>query len=100
MKKPVFVVLRKFYHVERGVYSPFSPDGGDILLFNSYDTARESALSWCARLSAQVSTLCECGELPEAPCQYDNLVMQCLGRECYDNVYVRVIAEIYQKYVL
>lgn len=100
MNKPVFVVLRKYYHVVYGVVTPFSPDGGDILLFSSYDAAKEYALTWCSRLASQVSTLCDCGELSPSACQCDNLVMQCFGRECFDNAYVRVVAEIYQKDVL
>lgn len=100
MEKPVFVVLRKYYRSERGVYSPFSPDGGDVLLFGTYEAAKENALTWCSRMARNVSTLCECGELPAAACQYDNLVMQCLGRDCYDGGFTRLIAEVYQKYVL
>lgn len=100
MEKPVFVVLRKYYHVVGGVVAPFSPDGGDILLFGSYDAAKASAIKWCGQLSPRVSTLCDCGELSAAACQCDNLVMQCRGNECFDNAYVRVVAEVYQKYVL
>lgn len=100
MKKTVFVVLRKYYHVVNGVVAPFSTYGGDILLFSSYDEAMESALAWCGRLASQVSTLCDFGELSPSACQCDTLVMQCYGRECFDNAYVRVVAEIFQKYVL
>lgn len=100
MDKPIFVVLRKYYHLCGGYVSPFSPDGGDILLFDSYDDAKAFALKWCGRLAPRVSVLCDCGELSAAACKCDNLVMQCRGNECFDNTYVRVIAEVYQKYVL
>lgn len=100
MEKPVFVVLKKYYRRVYDVVIPFSPDGGDIVLFSSYDEAKEYALSWCRRVSSQVSTLCECGELSPSACQCDNLAMQCIGRECFDTACVRVVAEIYQKYVL
>lgn len=100
MNKPVFVVLRKYYHFVYEVVAPFSPDGGDILLFSSYDAAKESALTFCSRMASQVSAFCDCGELTPSACQCDNLVMQCFGWECFDDAYVRVVAEIYQKYVL
>lgn len=100
MKKPVFVVLKKYYHYVNGACVPFVLDGGDVNLFGSYDEAKKSAKEWCENLAHDVFTFCDIGELPEAPCQYDNLVMQCIGSECCVPVIVRVVAEIYQKYVL
>lgn len=100
MEKPIFVVLRKYFYVVNGIDTPFTPDGGDIMLFGSYEAAKAHALTWCGRLARRVSTLCDCGELSAAACQCDNLVMQCVGRECHDNMYVRVGCEVYQKYVL
>lgn len=79
---------------------PFCPDGGDILLFGSYDEAKESALKWCRGMADDVICLSDCGELPDVACQIDNLVLQCLGRFCSDDSYERVEVEIYQKYVL
>ena len=100
MEKPIFVVLRKYFYVVNGIDTPFTPDGSDVLLFGSYNDAKAHALTWCERLARRVFTLCDCGELSAAACQCDNLVMQCVGRECLDNMYVRVRAEVYQKYVL
>lgn len=100
MEKPVFVVLKKYFHVVNGIDTPFTPDGGDIMLFGSYDEAKESALKWCEYFSHDVFTYCDNGELPAAPCNYDNLVMQCVGSKCYELHLVRVVAEVYQKYVL
>lgn len=100
MEKPVFVVLRKYFSFANGFDTPFPCDGGDIKLFGSYEDAKEHALTWCERLAGSVSTLCDCGELPAAACQIDNLVMQCVGRDCSYPLYVRVVAEVYQKYVL
>ena len=100
MNKPVFVVLRKFYHASHGSLRAFSSDGADILLFDNYDVASKSALQWCERFAKSVSTLCDIGELPESACQIDNLVMQCVGQNCFDVSYMRVGCEIYQKYVL
>lgn len=100
MKKPVFVVLRKYFSVANGFDTPFTSDGGDILLFDSYEGAKAHALTWCERLARCVSTLCDCGELSPAACQIDNLVMKCVGRDCSYPLYVRVVAEVYQKYVL
>ena len=100
MKKPVFVVLRKYFYVVNGVDTPFTPDGGDIVLFGSYESAKEAALNWCRRFAKNVSTLCDYGEISAAACQIDDMVMQCVGRDCYDGLYMRVGAEVYQKYVL
>lgn len=100
MEKPIFVVLRKYFYVVNGIDTPFTPYGGDIMLFESYEGAKAFALKWCGRLARKVSTICEHGELSAAACKCDNLVMQCVGRECVYNMYVCVCAEIYQKYVL
>lgn len=100
MEKPVFVVLRKYFHVVNGACVPFVLDGGDVELFGTYDAAKESALKWCENLAHDVFTYCDIGELPAAPCQYDNLVLQCIGSECSVPCIVRVVAEVYQKYVL
>lgn len=100
MKKPVFVLLRKYFHVVSGSCVPFVLDGGDVMLFETYDAAKESALKWCEQFAHDVFTYCDIGELPDAPCQFDNLVMQCIGSECCVPVIVRVVAEIYQKYVI
>lgn len=100
MKKPVFVVLKKYFYSVRGVDTPFTSDGGDILLFGSYEEAKKQALKWCSDLAEQVNLLSDIGELPEAACQIDNLVMQCVGHGCYGVVFVRIGAEIYQKYVI
>lgn len=100
MGKPVFVLLKKYFYVVNGFDTPITPDGYDVLLFGSYDDAKEKALAWCAQLARNVATLCDCGELSAAASQGDDLVMQCCGNECFYNAYVRVIAEIYQKYVL
>lgn len=100
MEKPIFVLLRKYFHVVNGACVPFVLDGGDVELFGSYDAAKESALKWCENLSRDVFSYCDIGELPAAPCQCDNLVFQCIGRESCVPVIVRVVAEIYQKDVL
>lgn len=100
MKKPVFVVLKKYFYSVRGVDTPFTTDGGDIALFDSYDEAKQQALRWCRNLAEQVSMLTDVGELPESACQIDNLVMQCVGRGFVDVSCERIGAEIYQKYVL
>lgn len=100
MKKPVFVLLRKYFHVVKGECVPFFLDGGDVELFESYDAAKESALKWCETLAHDVFTYCDIGELPSAPCQFDNLVFQCIGNESCVPFIKRVVAEIYQKYVL
>ena len=100
MEKPIFVVLRKYFCVVNGINRPFAPDGGDILLFGSYEAAKAHALTWCGLLARSISLLCDCGELPAAACQCDSLVMQCIGRECHDNIFVSISAEVYQKYVL
>lgn len=100
MKTPVFVVLKKYFYSAHGVDTPFTSDGGDILLFGSYEEAKKQALKWCCNLAEQVNLLCDVGELHEAACQIDNLVMQCVGHGCHDVVCVLISAEIYQKYVL
>ncbi len=100
MEKPIFVVLRKYYHDVRGVYSPYSPDGGDVLLFDTYEAAKDNALTWCSQMARSVLTLCECGELSPSACLTDNLVMQLVGKDCYDAGFSRLIIEVYQKYVL
>lgn len=100
MKKRVFVVLKKYFYSIHGVDVPYTPDGGDILLFDSYDVAKAKALDWCSCLAEQVSVLTDVGELPDAACQIDSLVMQCLGRSFYGVSCERVVAEVYQKYVL
>lgn len=99
MKKTVFVVLRKYYHVVGCSVQPFSADGGDILLFPSYDEARGAALKWCGQMARQVSILCDYDELSATSAQYDDHVFRCVGRENRDAECVRVEAEIYQKYV-
>lgn len=100
MKKPVFVLLKKYFYSVNGVDTPFTSDGGDVLLFENYETAKVQALKWCSNLANQVSLFVDVGELPEPACQIDNLVMQCIGRNCNDIACVRIVAEIYQKYVL
>lgn len=100
MENPIFVVLRKYFYAVNGIDTPFTPDGGDIMLFGSYEAAKEHALTWCGRMARRVSLLCDCGELSAAACQCDYLVLQCVGHECYDNWCVRVGCEVYQKYVL
>lgn len=100
MKNPVFVVLRKYYHLVNGSVCPYSTDGGDIHLYDSYDDAKAAAIKWCSVWCSQVHTLCDCSELPASACQIDNLVFQCFGQNCYDNAYFRVAVDIYQKYVL
>lgn len=100
MKKPVFVVLRKYFHVVNGACVPFVFDGGDVELFGSYDEAKESALKFCERLSRDVFIYYDIGEMLAGPCQYGCLVMQCIGNESTVPCVERVVAEIYQKYVL
>lgn len=100
MKKPVFVVLKKYFHVVSGYDTPFTPANSDIELFRSYEAAKECALSWCNTMARQVDVLCDCGALSEAASQCDNLVMQCVGYNCYGSLYVRIGADNYQKYVL
>ena len=100
MEKPIFVVLRKYFHVAYDSIYPFCPDGGDILLYDNYDVAKQSALKWCRGMADDVVCLCDCGELSAEACQIDSLVLQCFGRFCKDCSFVRVEVEIYQKYVL
>ena len=100
MKKPIFVVLRKYFSSAKGFDTPFTSDGGDISLFDSFDDARDAALSWCSRWAKSVSVLRDCGELSDAACQCDNWVFQCVGTDCTYPLYVRVVADIFQKYVL
>lgn len=100
MEKPIFVVLRKYFFVSHNIDTPCTSDGGDILLFGSYEAAKENALTWCGRMASQVVAFCDIGELPASACQLDNLVFQCVGRECHDTLYTRVSCEIFQKYVL
>lgn len=100
MEKPVFVVLRKYFYVVNGIDTPFTPDGGDIVLFGSYESAKEASLKWCHHFAKNVTTLCDYGEISAVACIIDEMVMQCVGRECYDGLYMRVSAEVYQKYVL
>lgn len=100
MEKPIFVVLRKYFYEKNGIDTPFTPDGSDVMLFGSYDDAKEYALSWCGRLARRVSTPVDCGELSAVACQSATLVLHCIGLECYVKMYARVSAEIYQKYVL
>lgn len=94
------MLLRKCFYVSSGVDVCFTPDGGDIELFSSYDDAKLYALSWCELMAREVSTYRDSGELSEAERQCDDLVMWCVGRDCYDRMYSRVGCEIYQKYVL
>ena len=100
MGKPVFVVLKKYFYSVGAIDTPFTSDGDDILLFNSFEDAKVNALAWCGRWARKVYELVDYGVLSEIACQHDNLVLQSSGSDCYDKAYSRVVVEIYQKYVL
>lgn len=100
MERPLFVVLRKAFHALEGYDVAFCPDGGDVRLFFSYDSALKDALAWCNACARDVETVMSLGEISKPSAQYADIVAQIVGYRCFDKAVRRVSVEILQKYVL
>lgn len=100
MRKPVFVVLRKYFTNVNGVHTPFMPSGDDIDVFRSYEEAKASVMSWAEGMGKEQFVFCDWGELPRAAAKCDDLVFSISISYCVSPSYVNVGASIYQKYVL
>lgn len=100
MKKPVFVVLRKYFSFVNGVHTPFTCAGSDIDIFESFEEAKASVLRWAESMGKEQHVFCDCGELSEASAQCDNLVFCVSVSRCVSRNFANVGASVYQKYVL
>lgn len=100
MERPVFVVLKKAFHILHGYHVAYCPDGSDVELFFDYAKALASAKNWCHAQAGGVKVLTDVGELSRASAQYDDLCARIVGERCFDSGTERVGVEIYQKYVL
>lgn len=100
MERPVFVVLRKAFHILHGFHVAYCPDGGDVELFFSYEKAFKSAENWCHAQARDVEVFMNLGELSRASAQYSDICAEIIGKRCFDSGTERVCVEIFQKYVL
>ena len=100
MKKPVFVVLRRYFSSIRGVNTPFAPASADVTIFESFEEAKGSVLRWAESMGKENFVFCDWGELPRAASQCDDLVFSISVSSCVSQNFVTVAADIYQKYVL
>lgn len=100
MKKPVFVVLRKYFAVVDGVSIPFTTCGTDIQVFESFEEAKASVMRWAESMGKEQHVFCDNGELSRAAAQTDDLVFCVSVSRCVSRFFANVGADIYQKYVL
>lgn len=100
MEKPVFVVLRKYFSRVNGVHSPFTTSSLDIIVFESFEEAKASVMSWAESMGLEQHVLCDYGELSREAAQTDDLVFSVSVSRCVSRYFVNVGANIFQKYVL
>lgn len=100
MKKPVFVVLRKYFALVNGVHTPFTTNSPDIQIFESFEEAQVSVLSWAEGMGKEISVFCDYGELPRVADLCGDLVFCISVSRCFTLYFANVVADIYQKYVL
>ena len=100
MKKPVFVLLKKHFHLSNGEHIPFTTASSDIEIFNSFEEAKKSAMTWAMSQGKNLHVLCDYGELQPSAVQCDNLVFCVSVSCCFSRLYVNLGVDIYQKYVL
>lgn len=100
MKKPVFVVLRKYFARVNGVHTPFTTNSQDIQVFESFEEAKASVMRWAESMGKEQHVFCDNGELSRAAAQADDLVFCVSVYRCVSRYFANVGADIYQKYVL
>lgn len=100
MKKPVFVVLKKYFRFDNGFHLPFTPASSDVAVFASYEKAKACIMHWAVGMGKEQHVLCDWGELPKSACECDDLVFAISVSQCFTQYFANVGAEIYQKYVL
>ena len=100
MKKPVFVVLRKYFALVNGVYTPFTTDSADVEIYESFEEAKASVIRWAESMGKDQYVFCDYGVLSRAAEQCGNLVFCVSVSRCFSRYFVDCVADIYQRHVL
>lgn len=100
MEKPIFIVVKKYFHMLCGYDVPFTPDWHDVDVYASYDEAVNAVMRWSEGIGHTRTLLIDVGELSRAAAQCDCLVYSLSVNNCYSRHFAHAGAEIFQKYVL
>lgn len=100
MEKPVFLVLRKYFHGLCGYDVPFTTCDNDVDVYASFAEAKDAAIRWARDMGREVNVFLDTGEVSRAACQYDAVVFSLCVTECFSSHFWTCGASIYQKYVI